>query len=86
MHKQGVRACWLDIQCQGAHVMPDYLDVDEDEESTYQAPIASVPLPEIAEGKYSLVYAHPEALLSTKEGESLLTIMEKNGIITCIHL
>lgn len=82
MHKQGVRACWLDYQCQGGQAISE--DVDEDSEDTNQDPIVSVPVPDIAEGKYSLVYAHPEALLSTTKGRSLLTTMEKNGILSCI--
>ncbi|KAH3855074.1 hypothetical protein DPMN_097634 [Dreissena polymorpha] len=43
----------------------------------------NVPLEEIIEGKYSLVYAHPEAFLSTTIGIAILSAIERDKTVSC---
>ncbi|KAH3888554.1 hypothetical protein DPMN_012592 [Dreissena polymorpha] len=46
--------------------------------------VVNVPLEEIIEGKYSLVYAHPEAFLSRSIGTAILSAFERDIIVSCI--
>lgn len=48
--------------------------------------IVNVPQDDIIKGKYTLIYAHPEALISTDKGTHLLSAMEREGIISCIAI
>jgi hypothetical protein len=43
-----------------------------------------VSLEEITEGKYSLVYAHPEAFLSISIGTAILSAFERDITVSCI--
>ncbi|KAH3751394.1 hypothetical protein DPMN_185950 [Dreissena polymorpha] len=46
--------------------------------------VVNVPLEEIVEGEYSLVYAHPEAFLSTSIGTAILRAFERDITVSCI--
>lgn len=86
MSKQGINACWLDYNCQSGQTAAD--DDNSDDEDTVQQgqSIVNVPLDDIIKGKYTLIYAHPEALLSNDNGTRLLSAMEREGIISCIAI
>jgi superfamily II DNA helicase RecQ len=87
LKKQGIDACWLDFDCQSGQALAD--DISDDEEDTVpqgQGVVINVPLEDIITGKFTLVYAHPEALLSTGKGTYLLSAMERKGIISCIAI
>ncbi|XP_060599722.1 ATP-dependent DNA helicase RecQ-like [Ruditapes philippinarum] len=87
LKKQGIDACWLDFDCQSGQALAD--DISDDEEDTVpqgQGVVINVPLEDIITGKFTLVYAHPEALLSTGKGTYLLSAMERKSIISCIAI
>ncbi|KAH3784740.1 hypothetical protein DPMN_162707 [Dreissena polymorpha] len=44
----------------------------------------NVPLEEIIEGMYSLVFDHPEAFLSTSIGTAILSAFERDITVSCI--
>ncbi|KAH3751197.1 hypothetical protein DPMN_185746 [Dreissena polymorpha] len=78
-----VKACYVDYNCQGGQA----LFADDDDEGGAKSDgdvIVTVPMSDIADGKFTLVYSHPEALLRTDTGKSLITNMEKKKIISCI--
>ena len=59
LEKQKIKSCFLNFLCDGADTFDD-LQVK-----------CSVPMEDIEAGKYNIVYAHPEALL-TQKGQDLL--------------
>ncbi|OWF53874.1 Werner syndrome ATP-dependent helicase [Mizuhopecten yessoensis] len=64
--KRGIPACFIDASSQGGTYSED--DFEDDE----VAVATSVKLEEIREGKFCLVYAHPETLVDNKEVGKLL--------------
>ena len=67
LQKIGVQACWVDYNCQGGQALFD--DDDDEGGSKWDGDvILTVPVSDTADGKFSLVYSHPEALLSTGTG------------------
>ena len=84
--KKGINACFIDYQCLSAKTVHTVTNDDEyvEEDDEKHETVVSVPLDVVAEGKYPLVYAHPEALLSTKQGETLIQAFERNGALVCI--
>ena len=49
--------------------------------------VVTDPLDDKATGKFScigIIYAHPEALMSTASGWALLNKLQKGGVISCI--
>lgn len=68
----GISACSLDYSCSKAQYDRDS---DESRDDAYDCDsqiLTTAPISDIVEGKYSLIYAHPEALLSCVQGERVL--------------
>jgi len=87
LNKLGIPACWLDFTCMTGQTIAADSDNSSDEvEGSNPRPVVNVPLEDIAAGKYSLVYAHPEALMSTASGEALLNKLQKGGVVSCIAI
>ena len=88
LSRMGLRACALDYECQGASAAPTVNDIidsdaeDNDEEEDIDAdngkqPITGilrtrVPIQDVVNGRYQIVFSHPEALISTTNGRALL--------------
>ena len=84
--KRGIKACAIDFRAQNALTyVPSMADLnlggdtsssssDDDEEG--QLDYVGVSLDRVAEGKYQLVYAHPEVFVSTEKGRTLLRKMK----------
>lgn len=80
LHAMGISACSLDYSCSKAQTFQYDRDSDEsgDEADDCDSQIlTTAPISDIVEGKYSLIYAHPEALLSCVQGERLLKQLQK---------
>ena len=83
--KSSVSACFLDMQCEEGETFrlapmdapeEDDWETDDEEDDSQeegqQEPISvSIPLSDIMSGKFNLVYAHPDALLSTPSGNKV---------------
>ena len=62
--EQGVNACYLDYKAESAYaVLPHDSDSDSDSEKGTME--SMVPLSEIEQGCFNILYAHPESLLCT---------------------
>ena len=87
MRKTGVSACALDYHCTSAQTFNSGYDSDDySDEDSENTMISTVPVSEISAGKYTLVYAHPEALIRTKNGEALIDKLAKDDIVSCIAI
>ena len=86
LSKQGIRACWLDYNCESGQAPANEDSSDNEDTESQGQTIVNVSLDDIIQGKYTLIYAHPEALLSTDRGTFLLSAMERNGLISCIAI
>jgi len=75
---------WLTCKTGQTIAADDSVDSSNEVEDSNPRPVVNVPLEDIATGKFSLVYAHPEALMSTASGEALLNKLQKGGVISCI--
>ena len=85
LQKIGEQARCVDYNGQGGQALFD--DDDDDDEGGAKSDgdvILTVPMSDIADGKFTLVYSHPEALLSTDTGKSLIQNLENKKIISCI--
>ena len=78
LSEKGVNSCYLDFVCESGFVYGE-----EEEELTTESDdqiegemFSSVRLEEVKQGKYNLVYAHPESLMCHK-GRRLLRSMRK---------
>ena len=84
--QKGIKACALDYSCEQAKTFStEFSDSDSfseasDDEFSSTMDSKGVPLHDIIDGKYQLVYAHPEALISTAKGRSLLGQMPVSAI------
>ena len=65
LSKQGIRACWLDYNCESGQAPANEDSSDNEDTESQGQTIVNVSLDDIIQGKYTLIYAHPEALLST---------------------
>ena len=76
LSKLGIKACALDYQCvQGSTFLyqeEDHDEAEDDEDSEGADLTSSVDLDDILMGKYQVVYAHPEAIISTRRGRQML--------------
>lgn len=78
LHSMGISACSLDYSCSKTQTFRYDSDSEESGgDADYSHILTTVPISEILEGKYSLIYAHSEALLSCTQGERLLKQLEK---------
>jgi ATP-dependent DNA helicase RecQ len=87
LHSMGISACSLDYSCSKAQTFQ--WDSDESgDESDYSDNqiLTTAPISDILEGKYSLIYAHPEALLSCAQGERLVKQLQKSEMLVCIAI
>ncbi|KAH3708420.1 bifunctional 3'-5' exonuclease/ATP-dependent helicase WRN-like [Dreissena polymorpha] len=79
----GVQACCVDYNCQCDQALFD----DDDDKGVAKSDgdvILTVPMSDIADGKFTLVYSNPDALLSTDTWKSMIQNMENKKIISCI--
>lgn len=91
LHTMGISACSLDYSCSKAQTFQYDRDSDEsmddaddcDSQILTTAPISDIL---VVEGKYSLIYAHPEALLSCVQGERVLKQLQKSEMLVCIAI
>jgi ATP-dependent DNA helicase RecQ len=58
-----LRACAMNYDAKSASTFDDELE---------ETLVATVPISDIKDGGYNIIYAHPESLLSTKAGRELL--------------
>ncbi|XP_077863365.1 uncharacterized protein LOC144346538 [Saccoglossus kowalevskii] len=89
LSKMGIKSCALDYQCTQAETfLVDDIDDDMDDEEISDAQEIStlVSLEDVASGKYQVIYAHPEALISTRKGDLLMNNLSKNKHLSCIAI
>jgi ATP-dependent DNA helicase RecQ len=86
LHSMGISACSLDYSCSKAQTFQWDSDESEDESDSYSDNkiLTTAPISDILEGKYSLIYAHPEAPLSCAQGEKLVKQLKKSEMLVCI--
>ncbi|XP_052217790.1 ATP-dependent DNA helicase RecQ-like [Dreissena polymorpha] len=84
LSKQGISACWLDYNCQSGQTAASVEDSSDEEDTAKGESVVNVPLEDIIKGKYSLVYSHPEAFLSTTNGTAILSAFERDRTVSCI--
>lgn len=85
----GISACSLDYSCSKAQTFQYDRDSDESRDDAYDCDsqiLTTAPISDIVEGKYSLIYAHPEALLSCVQGERVLKQLQKSEMLVCIAI
>lgn len=89
LHTMGISACSLDYSCSKAQTFQYDRDSDEsrdDADDCDSQILTTAPISDIVEGKYSLIYAHPEALLSCVQGERVLKQLRKREMLVCIAI
>ncbi|KAH3751475.1 hypothetical protein DPMN_186034 [Dreissena polymorpha] len=84
LSKQGNSACRLDYNCQSGQTAASVEDSSDEEDTAKGESVVNVPLDDIIKGKYSLVYAHPEAFLRTTNGTAILSAFKSDRTISCI--
>ena len=84
MSKIGVKACALDYKCTVAET---FVAENSDSETDTEAYIAcAVSLGRVKCGHFNVVYAHPEALLSTQEGKEMMNDDHFKENMACIAI
>lgn len=89
LHTMGISACSLDYHCSKSQTFQYDRDSDEsrdDADDCDSQILTTAPISDIVEGKYSLIYAHPEALLSCVQGERELKQRQKSDMLVCIAI
>lgn len=93
LYKKNIPSCYLDMSMSSgeSYKLQESSEVDEDEDnddSTAKDDFlsCSVPLDEVFSGKYRLVYAHPEAFLSTKKGLKYLQDKSFVSKVCCVAI
>ena len=88
MTKKGISSCYYDMKLTSAETcLPQFTDETEIEDSSGHTFIDSnVTIEESISGKYQLIYAHPEAFLSTKTGQKLLKSSEFISKVCCLAI
>ncbi|KAH3811880.1 hypothetical protein DPMN_140297 [Dreissena polymorpha] len=81
LSKQGISACWLDYNCLRGQTAASVEDSSDEEYTAEGESVVNVPLEDIIKGKYSLVYSHPEAFLSTTNGTAILSAFETDNTV-----
>ncbi|XP_053405620.1 putative ATP-dependent DNA helicase Q1 [Mercenaria mercenaria] len=87
LQKLGISACAVDYTCSTAQTTDSDQDDDDDDGDDDERDcnlLIDVPIENVSKGGYSLIYAHPEALLSTKAGEQLLRKFELDNTLSCV--
>ena len=79
--KIGINSCYLDFLGNKAETFVN--EFDEDGESTCEL-VTELDLGALACGKYNVIYAHPEALISTRGGQDLLRDSRFESHLACI--
>ena len=87
-----MKACYVNFECKGAvtalHVVDkefnDSEDSDDEVDESDGRLETTVSLEDIEKGKYQLVYAHPEALISTRRGRKLMASIAKKVSVVAI--
>lgn len=87
LHSMGISACSLDYSCSKAQTFQyDSDESGDDADNSDGQILTTTPISDILQGKYSLIYAHPEALLSSVQGERLLKQLQKSEMLVCIAI
>lgn len=89
LHTMGISACSLNYSCSKAQTFQYNRDSDEsrdDADDCDSQILTTAHISDIVEGKYSLIYEHPEALLSCVQGERVLKQLQKSDILVCIAI
>jgi superfamily II DNA helicase RecQ len=88
--KKGIKACALNYMgnsTKGLSVDAVYYsDSSEEETESEGVLITDIPMEEIENGKYQLVYAHPEAIISSRTGRKLLNNTKFKKNLCCIAI
>ena len=87
---RGIKACALDFSGEEAQTYLTSMSSlnlgdtssSEDEDTDGQLELVNISMEAILQGKYNLIYAHPEALISTVKGRDLL--LKLRDRVVCI--
>ena len=93
---KGIKACYVDMAAKSGHSFglkkrnsSDIEDSDDSDQENNNEPEkvhCNVSFKSIEKGDYNIIYCHPEALLSTKQGQKLLNSSSFQKKVVCVAI